>query len=102
VDETSDNKFKRMITRMIKEIKEDINKCLNKFHKKEMVIHVQEAFRTPCRQNKKRISLNHIVVKTKYTEQGKNIGNYKREAPGHIQMQTHQNNSRIFNRNSKS
>jgi hypothetical protein len=39
---------------------------------KEMLIQVQEAFRTPCRQNKKSTSLRHIIV-LYYTKQGENI-----------------------------
>jgi hypothetical protein len=32
--------------------------------KKEMPIYIQEAYRTPNRWNKKRISSHHVIIKT--------------------------------------
>jgi hypothetical protein len=48
---------------------------------KEMVIQAQKNFKTQCKPDQKRISPNHNI---KHTEQEKNSGSCKIEAPNHI------------------
>jgi hypothetical protein len=64
---------------------------------------VQEASRIPNRPDQNRTTPQHIIIKTTSTETGEKILKAVREEKtNNIQRQTHQNHSRLLNRNIKS
>jgi hypothetical protein len=70
---------------------------------KTMPIQVQEASRTPNRPEQNRTTPRHIIIKTTSTETRERILKAVREKKtNNIQRQTHQNHSRLLNRNIKS
>jgi hypothetical protein len=47
-------------------------------------------------------SISYYSCSIKYREKGKNIESLKRKTPSHPSRQTHQNKSRLLNKNIKS
>jgi hypothetical protein len=62
-----------------------------------------EAFGIPNRHEEERKKPPHIILylKSQCTDPRDNIESFKTEVPSHIQMQTHQNNSKFLNKTSK-
>jgi hypothetical protein len=69
---------------------------------KSIPIQMQEASRTPNRPNENTTTPWHIIIKTTSTETRERILKAIREKTNNIQRQTHQNHSRLLNRNIKS
>jgi hypothetical protein len=70
---------------------------------KTMPIQVQEASRTPNRPDQNRSTPQHIIIKTTKTETRERTLKARREKKTiNTQRQTHQNYSRLLNRNIKS
>jgi hypothetical protein len=69
---------------------------------KTMPIQMQEASRTPYRPEQNRTTPRHIIIKTTSTETRERISMALREKKtNNIQGETHQNQSRLLNRNIK-
>ena len=63
------------------------NKAIEEYFpklKKEMALKVQEAYRTPNKWDQIRKSCLHILKKTKFTEQRKNVKSCNRKGPSNI------------------
>jgi hypothetical protein len=69
---------------------------------KTMLIQILEASRTPNRPDQNRTTPQHIIIKTTSTETRERTLKAVREKTNNIQSQTHQNHSRLLNRNIKS
>jgi hypothetical protein len=63
---------------------------------------MQEASRTPNKPDQNRTTPQHIIIKTTSTETRERILKAVRDKTNNIQRQTHQNHSRLLNKNIKS
>jgi hypothetical protein len=69
---------------------------------KDIPIQMQEASRTLNAPDQNRTTPQHIIIKTTSSETRERILKTVREKKTNIQRQTHQNHSRLLNRNIKS